>query len=133
MDCKIGDIIVVKNYISHGEKLSQHSFVVLDTTNGQIRGLDYDLVCNVMSSFHSEEHRKKKLSYEGNFEYSPSDQIVEHGNGKRGFIKADQLYYFNSDTIEYYVIGSIVPNLLEALMIFATKLGNIEVITDNLE
>lgn len=132
MDCRIGDIIVVKNYVSHGVKLSQHSFVVLDTENGQIQGLDYDLVCHVMSSFHSEEHRTKKLTYEGNLEYSPSEQIVENGNNKRGFIKVDQIYYFNSNTIEYYVIGNIAPGLFNALLEFAKKLENIEHITDNL-
>ena len=93
MDCKIGDIIVIESYLSHGQQLSRHSFVVLDTEDGQIEGMAYDLVCNVMSSFHDEAHRNKKLSYPGNFEYSPSDQAVKHGNNKQGFIKADQLYY----------------------------------------
>ena len=59
--CKVGDIIVVKNFVSQGVTLSRHSFVVLSTDQGKIQGLDYDLVCNVMSSFNSEEQRKKKL------------------------------------------------------------------------
>lgn len=132
MDCKIGDIIVIKNYLSHGHRLSRHSFVVLDTKNGQIEGMAYDLVCNVMSSFHDKKHRNKKLSYSGNFEYSPSDQVVGHGNNKRGFIKANQLYYFDSSKIEYRVIGSVLPGVLEALLLFAQSLKSVEHITDNL-
>ena len=132
MGCRVGDIIVINNYISHGVTLSRHSFVVLGTENGQIQGLDYDLVCNVMSSFHSEEHRGKKLEYKGNLEYTPSDQVVEHGNNKRGFIKADQIYYFNSDTIDYYVIGNITPGLFNAILELAQQLESVEHITDNL-
>lgn len=44
--CKVGDIIVVKNYRSHGTVINRHSFVVLSTEKGQIQGLDFDLVCN---------------------------------------------------------------------------------------
>ena len=47
--CKIGDIILVKKYVSHGVELGKHSFVVLNADNGEIQGLPYDLVCNVMS------------------------------------------------------------------------------------
>ena len=56
--CKVGDIIVIRNYKSQGNELRRHSFVVLSTEKGRIQGLEFDLVCNVMSSFHSEEHRK---------------------------------------------------------------------------
>ncbi len=54
MSCQVGDIIVVNEYKSQGRTLKQHSFVVINTDGGQIQGLDYDVVCNVMSSFHSE-------------------------------------------------------------------------------
>lgn len=132
MSCQVGDIIVVKNYKSHGQTLKQHSFVVIDTDGGQIQGLDYDIVCNVMSSFHSHEHRRHKLSYPGNFEYSSSDEQIRNGHGKAGFIKADQFYFFDLQKIDYYVIGSITPNLANALQEFVKQLKKVELITDNL-
>ena len=130
--CRVGDIIVVKEYKSQNSVLRRHSFVVLDIEGGKISGMDYDMVCNVMSSFHSEEHRKKKLKFPGNFEYSSNQENVKNGHGKDLYIKADQLYYFDSSTIEYYVIGNITPELFNQLIEFIEKLENIEHITDNL-
>ncbi len=132
MSCQVGDIIVVKEYKSQGRTLKQHSFVVINTDGGQIQGLDYDVVCNVMSSFHSEVHRQHKLSYPGNFEYSLSDEQIKNGHGKPGFIKADQFYFFDLQKIDYYVIGSITPNLSKALQEFVKQLKKVEFITENL-
>lgn len=131
--CKVGDIIVVKNYKSHGMPLSQHSFVVVSLENGQICGMDYDMVCTVMSSFHSEEHRQKKLSYPGNVEYSTNEEIVNGGHGRAGFIKADQLYYFVQSDLNYYTIGEITPELLKRLLECIESLDKIEQIIDNLQ
>lgn len=57
--CKVGDIILIRNYQSNGVNLGQHSFVVLSDESGQISGLSYDIICNVMSSFKNEEQREK--------------------------------------------------------------------------
>ncbi len=130
--CKVGDIILIKRYKSHNMDLKQHSFVVLNTDGGEIQGLSYDLVCNVMSSFHSEEHRKKKLKFPGNLEYTPSDENVRHGHGKQGYIKADQFYYFNKSKIDYLVIGSISVELFIELIQLINNLSSIEQIIDNL-
>ena len=132
MKCQVGDIIVVRNYMSQGKTISNHSFVVLSTEHGKIQGLDYDLVCNVISSFHSEEHRKKKLRYPGNFEYSANDEEVKGGHGKAGYIKAEQFYYFDSEKLDFYVIGNVAPNLFNALMEFASQLKEVEHVIDNL-
>ena len=132
MSCQVGDIIVVRNYMSQGKMLGQHSFVVIDAKGGTIQGLDYDVVCNVMSSFHSEEHRQYKLKFPGNMEYSANDEQIDNGHGRSGYIKADQFYFFNLEEIEYYVIGSITPALSAALREFIMKLDDIELITDNL-
>lgn len=35
-----------------------------------------------------------------------------------GKIKADQLYYFNKDIIDYQVIGYILPDILDLLIQF---------------
>lgn len=132
MSCKVGDIIVVNSYTSQGQTIGRHSFVVLSTERGQIRGLDYDLVCNVMSSFHSDEQRKKKLSYPGNIEYNAGQERILGGHGRPGYIKTDQLYYFDSNDLDYYVIGSIAPNFLRTLFEHIENLEEIEHITDNL-
>ncbi|MBQ8315383.1 MAG: hypothetical protein IJ427_12905 [Lachnospiraceae bacterium] len=130
--CKIGDIIVVKNYKSQGVNISKHSFVVLSTEQGKIQGLDFDLVCNVMSSFHSEEHRKQKMRYPGNFEYSAEQENVHGGHGKAGFIKAEQFYYFDRNKLDFYVLGNVEPELFNALIAYIQTLDEIEHVVDNL-
>ena len=130
--CRVGDIIVKREYISQGKKLGQHSFVVLQDNGGKICGMDYDLVCNVMSSFHSEDHRKRKLKFPGNLEYSASEEAVKNGHGKGGYIKADQLYYFREADIDYFVIGNVSPELYKRLVDLISSLDTIEDITDNL-
>ena len=132
MSCQVGDIIVVNNYVSQGITLGRHSFVVINADGGQIQGLDYDVVCNVMSSFHSEEHRQHKLRFPGNLEYSSNDEQISHGHGKDGYIKADQFYFFNLNDLDYYVIGSITPALVTALREFISQLKDVELIIDNL-
>ncbi len=131
--CKVGDIIVVKNYKSQGGHIGKHSFVVLSTENGQIQGLDYDMVCNVMSSFHSEEHKRKKLGYPGNFEYDAEQENIQgSGHGKSGFIKAEQFYYFDRKKTDFYVLGNVTPELFNDLLEFIKKLDSVEHIIDNL-
>lgn len=130
--CKVGDIILVKKYKSQGADISRHSFVVLKDDGGQIQGLPYDLVCNVMSSFHSEEHRKRKLKYPGNVEYASSDENVKGGHGKPGYIKADQFYYFDKSKIDYIVIGNVSIELFLQLLDVIKGLDSIEEIIDNL-
>lgn len=130
--CKVGDIIVVKDYKSHGASIKRHSFVVLSTDKGQITGLEYDLVCNVMSSFHSEEHKKSKMKYPGNFEYSAGQENIDNGHGKDGYIKAEQFYYFDRNKIDFYVLGNVDPELFNALLEFINSLEEIEHIVDNL-
>ena len=103
--CKVGDIIVVNKYM--------HSFVVIDDNPDSICGLDYTMVTTVISSFKSEKQRKKKLSYMENVE------VVEFKkNGKTrkfakpSYIKADKLFYFDKNKLDYYVFGRISEDLL---------------------
>ena len=131
--CRVGDIIVIKKYVSHGKDLSRHSFVVLSEDEGEICGLEYNLVCNVMSSFHSEEHRKSKMRFPGNLEYSVSEEMIKNGHGRSGFIKADQLYYFDRRNLDYYVIGNVSPELFIRLTDFIRSLESTEAIIDNLK
>lgn len=116
--CKIGDIIVVKKYIGDDGKVidKQHSFVVIDDNPDSVEGISYDLVTNVMSSFKDEEHRKKKLSRKENLEITSDSIISNTKNGKSGYIKADQLFYFDKSKLDYYVFAQVNRELLDELI-----------------
>lgn len=132
--CKIGDIILVENYCQDGNNLDRHSFIVLSTENGQIRGMDYNLVCNVMSSFRNEAQKSKKLSYPGNFEIKDSDRNVPSGNSKDGYVKAEQFFYFNKQNLNYHVIGNVTIEFFNTLIEYISELEiDLEHIVDNLQ
>ena len=132
--CNIGDIILIDGYKHAGQDLSRHSFVVLGNNAGSIQGLDYSIVCNVLSSFKNDKQKAKKLSYPGNFEIKYDDTIISGGNNKEGFIKAEQVYYFDIEHLNYTVIGSMRPEAFERLITFIKNMKiPIERITDNLK
>ena len=106
---------------------------MLSTEGGQIQGLDYDMVCNVMSSFHSDEHRTKKLNYPGNFEYAADEEQLKNSHGKAGYIKAEQFYYFDRSKTDFYILGNVTPSLFNALLEFIDSLEVVENIVDNLQ
>ena len=131
--CQAGDIILVDHYVDNGHDLIRHSFVVINDEAGQIQGIDYDIICNVMSSFQSEEHRRKKLSYPGNFEILHTDSVVNNGNDKDGYIKANQFYYFNKKKIRFRIIGSMNEDAFNELLKYIEALDiEIKQIIDNL-
>jgi len=131
--CTVGDIIVIENYTHNGVHLRKHSFVVLSDDAGQIQGIDYDLICNVMSSFKDDAQKKKKLSFPGNFPIVPDDYEDIDGNDKSGYIKADQLYFFNKTNIQYIVIGSLREDIFKLLIEFIEEeLDEFEEISENL-
>lgn len=129
--CKVGDIIVVKNYKQNGTDFKTHSFIVLNIDGGQIEGLDYDMVCNVMSSFRNKD-KHKKLSYPGNIELTPEDREIISGNDEGGYVKAEQLFYFDRSKLDYYVIGNLTPEAFQKLIYFIQSLDALEHIIDNL-
>lgn len=131
--CKVGDIILINNY-KHGNKnLSHHSFVVMNDEAGKISGLSYDMICNVLSSYKNEEQKKRKLSYPGNFPVVNEDTVTNPDNGKNGFLKTEQLYYFAKDKIEYAVIGYVKPEIFDLIVEYIEESkAPIEIITDNL-
>ena len=133
--CVVGDIILVDRYKHKEHSLSKHSFVVLSIEADKIEGLDYDFICNVLSSFKNEQQKAKKLSYAGNFEISHADAfIVDGGNKKDGFVKAEQFYYFNKQNINYSVIGQLHADVFNRLIEFIENLDEpIEHIIDNLQ
>lgn len=119
--CKIGDIILINKYKDGNNKIGRHSFIVIDDRKGIIEGLPYDMICNVLSSFKSEEQKDRKLGYDGNFPISHDDTVTNPHNENNGYVKADQLYYFRKDKIDYQVIGNILPDILKLLFEFITE------------
>lgn len=121
--CKLGDIIVVEKYISNeGVEINRHSFVVIHDKPGFIEGIPYDLVASVMSSFKNEKHKLKKLKFKENLEIISEDIISKSKNNKSGFIKADQLNYFDKSKVKYYVLGHISNELLDELILLIIAL-----------
>lgn len=111
--CKIGDIILISNFIGDGNNnVKSHYFVVVNDEAGSIEGLDFDIVGAVMSSFKNEEHKRKKLRYEENLEITENDGVINNHNLKDGYIKNDQLHYFNKNTTNYLVVGQIDGDVL---------------------
>lgn len=131
--CKKRDLILVDSYQSDGIPISRHTFVVIDDKNGEIYGVPYDMICNVLSSFKSEEQKQRKLSYPGNFPITAAETSVQNGNSKDGYIKADQFYYFKKENVEYRVIGTITEEAFNLLLEFIEN-GNFDIIdvTDNI-
>lgn len=131
--CQIGDIILVQKYKDHGQDLSRHSFVVISDENGEIQGLTYDFIANVLSSFKSDTQRERKLKYPDNFPIDSSDTETNPHNNKSGYVKADQLYYFAKDKLYYTVIVTMKPDVFNELMNFIENSDfDFEDIIDNL-
>jgi hypothetical protein len=125
--CKIGDIIVVKEFKNEfGERIKKHSFVVINDSENYVEGLNYDMVTNMICSFHNKEHKKRKLKYKENLLIKKNSITGKYLNSKEGFIKADQLYYFNKNTIKFNIIGKLNKNVLNELLILISKLDNNE-------
>ena len=132
--CKVGDIILIQNAMRDGQEIGRHSFIVINTDGGQIEGVPFDFVCNVMSSFtgKGQAYKLRKLSYPDNIPYDPNDVNVPNGNDKEGFIKPGVLFYFDQSKIDFEVIGDISIDLYNRIMEFIKNADSIEVVTDNL-
>ena len=121
--CRLGDIIVVKEFKdSNGITVPKHSFVVINDEPDYIEGFEYDFVSNVMCSFHDEKQKEHKLSFEGNLEINPTQIHGQSINSKGGYIRADELFYFNKNKIEYKVIAHMDDELLDELVQLIIKL-----------
>ena len=135
--CKLGDIIVVKEFKdSNGNLVPKHSFVIINDEEDFVEGLKYDFVSNMLCSFHSEEHKNKKLKYKENLQIKEELISGEKINNKAGYIKADQLYYFNKNLIEYKVIAHMEAELLDELVqliLYLDKRGLLKNVISNLD
>lgn len=122
--CRVGDIIVVKEFKDrNGTVVPKHSFVVISDEAGIIESYSYDFISNVMCSFHSENHKKRKLKIKSNLEIVPNKIKGRNVNNKSGYIRADDLFYFKKDKIEYKVIGRLSDDMLDKLIKLIIKLN----------
>ena len=125
--CKLGDIIVVNKYIGDdGKLISKHSFIVIDNNPDCIKGLNYNLVATVISSFKSQERKKRKLQYKENMEICEFEQNGTKKFRKPSYIKADKLFYFDKEKLDYYIFGRISDDLLDELVKLIIELSNEE-------
>lgn len=135
--CQLGDIIVVNKFKNeYGESIPKHSFVVINDEKDFIEGLQYDFVSNMLCSFHNHNQRRKKLKYEENLEIKEKIISGKKINHKKGYIKADQLYFFNKNLIKYQIIAHMEQELLEELLkliLALDKKGVLKNILSNLE
>ena len=132
--CRPGDLILIHGVKCNGETLGLHTFVVLNDEAGKVQGVDYNLICSIMSSFKNDQQRAKKLSYPGNFPISYKDeQLVIQGNERDGFIKAEQFFFFDKDNLNYRIIGCLCDDVFAVLLEFIEQLAvPIQEITDNI-
>lgn len=135
--CKLGDIIVIKEFKGEdGAKLTSHSFIVIDDNQGNIKGLDYDFVAPIMSSFRNEEHKSKILSYDVNKEITNDDIKGDFKLKKESYVKTNKLYYFNKDKIDYFVLARVTDEYLDELVKIILSLDEkdrLSIITENIE
>ena len=115
--CRVGDIIVVKEFKDkNGIVVPRHSFVVISDEAGIIESYSYDFISNIMCSFHGEKHKKRKLNIKSNLEIIPNKIKGRNINNKSGYIRADDLFYFKKDKIDYKVIGRLSDDMLDKLI-----------------
>lgn len=134
--CKLGDIIVVKEYIGDdGERIGKHSFIVVDDNNGMIKGLDYSMVTSVISSFKNKRHRKYKLKFDENIEVKNEALDGQKELKKPSYVKADKLFYFNKNNLDYYVFARVSDDFLDELLKVILQLSErdkLTIVTNNL-
>lgn len=127
--CSVGDIILIKKFTDeNGEVVPVHPFVVVDDQEDKIRGLDFDLVCVLMSSFKNRKHKKDKLKLKQNLEIT-----VKDGVKKDGFLKANTLHYFLKKDTDYILVAKVDDDLLDELLDLIQELNSIITNTTNLQ
>gem|GEM_PF-2139891 len=62
------------------------------------------------------------MKYPGNIEITHKDTIIPGGNSKDGYIKAEQFYYFDTEKLDYTVVGSMRPESFDLLLDFIKNL-----------
>ena len=132
--CRMGDIIVIKEFRNeNGEIIKKHPFIVLSDFKYKYNNLKYNIITNMICSFHNEKHKSQKIKYKENLYVNSKSNIGKNLHQKDGFIKADQLYYFNEK--DYEVIAHVDDYILNKLLLRIVELEHnkkIKIITTNI-
>ena len=124
--CKIGDILLIYGARNDGRFVGTHPFVVIEDVAGKVSGFyGYDFIGLLMSSADTEEKREKLKKFEGNLSIVADDKIINDNtyDNKDAYVKAEQFFYFNKDTIRYIKIGSIAPDIFNLIIEFIQELS----------
>lgn len=123
--CKLGDVVVINKFKNEfGETVPKHSFVIINDEEDYIEGFRYDFVSNMLCSFHDDEHKRKEMRYKQTLPVKEEKISGENINSKEGYIKADQLYYFDKNKIQYKVLAHIDQDLLDKLVQLIVELND---------
>jgi hypothetical protein len=103
-----------------------HPFIVLDDTNGIVRGMySYDFIGLLLTSANTEEKKEKLKKIEGNFPIAPEDKIMEKSStdNRYSYVEADQFFYFDKDKIKYIHLGFLDPDIYDLVIEFIQELN----------
>lgn len=122
--CQIGDIILIYN-AKNKRPVGAHPFIVLDDNNGTVMGLyNYDFIGLLLTSASTEERKEHLKQYAGNFPIAKEDKIVNpnKNDNRDGYVKADQLFYFDKRKIRYIHLGRIDSDIFDLIIEFMEEL-----------
>ena len=130
--CKVGDIILVEHFNNEfGKGVERHPFIIISTKQRFINMIPFDIMAVLLSSFKNEDHKTNKLTYEGNIEIKRHDGVK-----KDSFIKAKDLYCFDSKNTKFIKVGTVDVELflkLQKEISYFIKNGKVKIIASNLE
>ena len=126
--CKIGDILLIYNAKNKRKPVGMHPFLVLDDTDGIVRGIyKFDFIGLLLTSAETEERKEKLKQFDGNFPISEDDKIMDEGregDNKYSFVEADQFFYFDKERIKYVHLGTIEPNIYNLIIEFIEEISD---------
>ena len=123
--CKVGDIILISRIKDGTARIGKHPFLVLDDTNGVIRGTyEYDFIALLMSSNTTQAKHDKLHRFPGNFPIAAEDKIItdDSYDNVDAFVKAEQFYYFDKSKINYIQLGTLDEDIFNLLLEFMNEL-----------
>ena len=129
--CKVGDIVLINGFLNEeGRIIGRHPFIVISRKERYINSIPFDMVAVLLSSFKNSRHKNEKLSYRSNIEIRK-----ENGVRKDSYIKARDLYCFDTKIIECLKVGTVDVGLfleLKKQIDSIIRSGNIKLITTNI-
>lgn len=125
--CKIGDILLIYNAKNKRKPVGMHPFLVLDDTNGIVRGVyKFDFIGILLTSANTEERKEKLKQFAGNFPISKDDKIMDEGrkdNNRYSFVEANQFFYFDKERIKYIHLGTIELGIYNLIIEFIEEIS----------